>query len=129
MEDLVGRTVGPHIEIKFTKENDLWQTIVDPNQIENALLKLCINARRDAGQGRVDAPDIQPRIRTACRQGPRSHSGAVSLCVIAAILCLRVVALTFMLKVTDRAAFWCLAPYLLWLACATGLNGAIFMLN
>ncbi len=45
MEDLVRRTVGPEtaVEIHFT--DGLWSTLVDPNQLENVLLNLCINAR------------------------------------------------------------------------------------
>ncbi|WP_252912193.1 response regulator [Aliihoeflea aestuarii] len=45
MADLVARTAGPHITVSQTSSPDLWQTHVDPGQLENALLNLCINAR------------------------------------------------------------------------------------
>jgi signal transduction histidine kinase len=45
MEDLIRRTVGPAIEVETVTNAGLWPTLVDPNQLENALLNLCINAR------------------------------------------------------------------------------------
>ena len=45
MTDLIRNTVGPGIELSTDNEPDLWTTRVDPNQLENALLNLCINAR------------------------------------------------------------------------------------
>ena len=45
MEDLVRRTVGPSIAIEVVGATGLWPALVDPPQLENALLNLCINAR------------------------------------------------------------------------------------
>lgn len=45
MADLIGRTVGPAVEIEIVGAAGLWPTLVDPPQLENALLNLCINAR------------------------------------------------------------------------------------
>jgi signal transduction histidine kinase/CheY-like chemotaxis protein len=45
MEELIRRTVGPAIEVEAVMSGNLWSTLVDPNQLENALLNLCINAR------------------------------------------------------------------------------------
>jgi CheY-like chemotaxis protein len=45
IRDLISNTVGPGIEIQTANAADLWTTLVDPNQLENALLNLCINAR------------------------------------------------------------------------------------
>ncbi len=45
MEDMVRRTVGPETAVEFHGTKDLWSTLVDPNQLENVLLNLCINAR------------------------------------------------------------------------------------
>lgn len=45
MLELIGSTIGPQIHIDIQNEADLWLTQVDPNQLENALLNLCINAR------------------------------------------------------------------------------------
>jgi signal transduction histidine kinase len=45
MEDLIRRTVGPSVQMEVIGAGGLWSTLVDPNQLENALLNLCINAR------------------------------------------------------------------------------------
>ena len=50
MEELVRRTVGPAIEVEVVTAGGLWLTLVDPNQLENALLNLAINGR-DAMSG------------------------------------------------------------------------------
>ncbi|QUS38807.1 response regulator [Tardiphaga alba] len=43
--ELVRRTVGPAIDVETIGAASLWTTLVDSNQLENALLNLCINAR------------------------------------------------------------------------------------
>ncbi|KMS55649.1 ATPase [Sphingobium cupriresistens LL01] len=43
--ELVRRTVGPQIEVQTIAASGLWPALVDANQLENALLNLCINAR------------------------------------------------------------------------------------
>ncbi len=43
--ELVGRTVGPSIKVATIEASGLWATMVDANQLENALLNLCINSR------------------------------------------------------------------------------------
>ena len=45
MEDLIRRSVGPGVRLDVIGAGALWTTIIDPNQLENALLNLCINAR------------------------------------------------------------------------------------
>jgi PAS domain S-box-containing protein len=45
MEDLIRRSVGPPIIVDIAGDERLWVTFCDPNQLENALLNLCINAR------------------------------------------------------------------------------------
>jgi PAS domain S-box-containing protein len=45
MEELIRRTVGPTVELEVVGAGGLWATKVDPSQLENALLNLCINAR------------------------------------------------------------------------------------
>ncbi len=54
MEELVRRTMGPAVTVEVAAAAGLWTTLVDPNQLESALLNLCINAR-DAmpGGGRL----------------------------------------------------------------------------
>jgi PAS domain S-box-containing protein len=50
MEDMLRRTIGEAIEIETIRSSGLWNTFVDPSQIENAVLNLAINAR-DAMDG------------------------------------------------------------------------------
>jgi PAS domain S-box-containing protein len=45
MEELVRRTAGPSIAVEVVESAGLWTILVDPPQLENALLNLCINAR------------------------------------------------------------------------------------
>ena len=45
MEELIRRTVGPAIAVEVVAAGGLWTTLIDPGQLENALLNLCINAR------------------------------------------------------------------------------------
>jgi PAS domain S-box-containing protein len=45
MTELIQRTVGPSIVLKTVGAADLWPSLVDASQLENALLNLCINAR------------------------------------------------------------------------------------
>ncbi|RZJ21807.1 MAG: response regulator, partial [Haliea sp.] len=45
MAEMIRRTVGPSVELEVHGARDLWPTQVDPSQLENALLNLCINAR------------------------------------------------------------------------------------
>ena len=45
LAELVRRTVGPGIAVETVAAGGLWSALVDANQLENALLNLCINAR------------------------------------------------------------------------------------
>ncbi|MEO8809812.1 MAG: PAS domain-containing protein [Rhodanobacter sp.] len=45
MEELIRRTIGPSVHLEVVGTDGLWPTLVDPPQLENALLNLCINAR------------------------------------------------------------------------------------
>jgi len=50
MEDMLRRSLGEEIEVEAIVSGGLWNTLIDPNQIENAILNLAINAR-DAMDG------------------------------------------------------------------------------
>ena len=54
MDSLLHRAAGEAVEIGLSGASDLWNTLVDPNQLENVILNLVINAR-DAlkGKGKV----------------------------------------------------------------------------
>ncbi len=51
MEDLIRRTVGPSIEVEVVGQASLWPALVDPSQLESALLNLAINARDAMPEG------------------------------------------------------------------------------
>ncbi|GKT19973.1 response regulator [Acidovorax sp. SUPP2522] len=50
-EDLVRRTIGPHVMLEVKCGIDVWPIHADPSQLENALLNLCINARDAMSDG------------------------------------------------------------------------------
>ena len=51
IEEMIRRTVGPAVRVEVVGATNLWITQVDPNQLENALLNLCINARDAMPEG------------------------------------------------------------------------------
>jgi PAS domain S-box-containing protein len=58
MDDMLRRALGEGIEIEAVVSGGLWNTLVDPFQVENALLNLAINARdamRGHGQLTIEA--------------------------------------------------------------------------
>ena len=83
MADLIRRTVGPEITVETVDMVGLWPALVDPPQLENALLNLCINAR-DAmpDGGRIT---IETANRWFDERGARDHDlppgQYLSLCV------------------------------------------------
>jgi len=50
MDDMLRRAIGESIEVETVVAGGLWNTYIDPAQVENALLNLAINAR-DAMNG------------------------------------------------------------------------------
>jgi signal transduction histidine kinase len=83
MEELIRRTVGPAIHVEVVGAGGLWSTLVDPNQLENALLNLCLNARDAMPQG--GRLTIETANRWLDERGARDHDIApgqyISLCV------------------------------------------------
>jgi len=51
MEELIRRTVGPQIALEVVTAVGLWPSLIDPSQLESALLNLCINARDAMPEG------------------------------------------------------------------------------
>ena len=83
MEELVRRTVGPAVTVEVVGAAGLWATLVDPNQLENALLNLCINARDampDGGRLTIETGNKWLDERTA-RSRDLAPGQYVSLCV------------------------------------------------
>lgn len=70
--DLVRRTVGPSIAVETVAAAGLWPTLVDANQLENALLNLCINARDampDGGRITIETGNTWLDRRAAAERG------------------------------------------------------------
>ncbi|MCJ2058576.1 ATP-binding protein [Methylobacterium sp. J-048] len=71
LEELIRRTVGPAVTVAVVTEAGLWPALVDPPQLENALLNLCINARDampDGGRITIATANTRLDARAARRQ-------------------------------------------------------------
>ncbi len=71
MQELIQRTVGPGIRVEVAGLSGNWPTLVDPSQLENALLNLCINARDampDGGSITIETAHNWLDARTARQQ-------------------------------------------------------------
>jgi len=55
MKDLLARAVGSQVDMTLHINENIWPVLIDPHQLENAILNLAINAR-DAmnGSGKLD---------------------------------------------------------------------------
>jgi signal transduction histidine kinase len=83
MEELIRRTVGPAIQMEVVGAGGLWPALIDPNQLENALLNLCINARDampDGGRLTIETANKWLDDRAA-KERELSPGQYVSLCV------------------------------------------------
>ena len=83
MEELIRRSVEPAITVEVVTAVGLWTTLIDPTQLENALLNLCINAR-DAmpNGGRLNIETANRWLdERAARECDLTAGEYVSLCV------------------------------------------------
>ena len=83
MEELVRRSVGPAITVEVVAAGGLWASLIDPGQLENALLNLCINARDampDGGRLTIETANLwlDERAAQALDLTPGQY---MSLCV------------------------------------------------
>jgi len=81
--ELIQRTVGPSIEVETIAAGGLWPSLVDANQLENAILNLCINARDampDGGKITIETGNKWLDRRTAAERGLEAGQ-YVTVCV------------------------------------------------
>ncbi|WP_249225643.1 PAS domain-containing protein [Tardiphaga alba] len=83
IEELIRRTVGPQIEVETVGKAGIWTTLVDPNQLENAILNLCINARDAMPEGgRITIETANKWLdERAARERDLEAGQYVSICV------------------------------------------------
>ncbi|RYJ03260.1 MAG: PAS domain-containing sensor histidine kinase [Acetobacteraceae bacterium] len=83
MADLIRRTMGPAVVVEVVAAAGLWPSMVDRNQLENALLNLSINARDampDGGRLTIETANRWLDTRTAVTHG-LAPGQYISLCV------------------------------------------------
>jgi PAS domain S-box-containing protein len=64
MDELLQRAIGEHVAVTIVSEPGLWNTLVDPGQLENVILNLAINARDampDGGMLNIDLRNVTLR--------------------------------------------------------------------
>lgn len=82
-EELIRRTIGPQVMLEVVDGIGVWPVRVDPGQLENALLNLCINARDampDGGRLTIETANrsLDERTASELEMTPGQY---VSICV------------------------------------------------
>ena len=65
MEDMIRRAVGPSVQVETKLGDGHWLVLCDPNQMESALLNLCINARDAMPKGGWLTVSTEERLLSA----------------------------------------------------------------
>nr|WP_321464453.1 ATP-binding protein [uncultured Desulfobulbus sp.] len=76
MLKMVRRLIGEGVELTWLPGADLWRTEVDPSQIDQILVNLCVNAR-DALQGGVGKVTVETENAVLDGSYCRNHAGFV----------------------------------------------------
>ena len=78
MEDLLRRTLTERVRLEIAAAADLWPTLCDPHQLENAVLNLAINARDampEGGRLVIETANVEIG-RAEARRYPEAAAGA-----------------------------------------------------
>ena len=84
MEDLLRRTIGEKYTLELVLAAGLWPTLCDPNQLENAVLNLAINARDampDGGQLTIETCNAHLDDRYAAQAREVTPGQYICICV------------------------------------------------
>jgi CheY-like chemotaxis protein len=80
MRDMLTRTIGTTIQVRTAMAPDLWPAMVDPTQIEIAILNLAINARDAMPLGGTLTIEMR-NLPGASRSAPRELAGRDCVCI------------------------------------------------
>ncbi|HZH77240.1 MAG TPA: ATP-binding protein, partial [Archangium sp.] len=84
MDDLLRRTLGEEVELVTSTAKDLWNTALDPNQFENVIINLAVNARdamNSSGKLTIEAGNAM-LDEHYCRQHPEVLPGQYVLLAV-----------------------------------------------
>ena len=85
MSELLRRTIGETVTVETVLAGGLWKTAVDPNQLENALLNLAVNARdamKDGGRLTIETANTYLDDAYAAANGPELMPGQYILLAV-----------------------------------------------
>ncbi len=84
MVELIQRTVGPGITVEVRPRDGIWTVLCDPNQLENVLLNLAINARDampDGGTLTLSTRDVRLSVADVAGQDGAQPGDYVEIAV------------------------------------------------
>ena len=85
MSELLRRTIGETITVETVLAGGLWKTAVDPNQLENAVLNLAVNARdamKDGGRLTIETANTYLDEAYVAANGPDLSPGQYVLLAV-----------------------------------------------
>ena len=84
MAEMIRRSVGPGIQVVLNLRDGAWWVLCDPNELESALLNLCINARDampEGGELTIGTADAHFRTEHIAGQEDASPGDFVAISV------------------------------------------------